>query len=310
MASSTMASSTKKIKPVHVMWGKNSIISERCVWVTDGYRKVCMTYKYIPHTGYLCYAACIYRSKTKEWTTYNMGECESTTTRRFDLRPVKTFVNKYIDYCSLISTIRHLMCHKFGCKGVRVSKKSITTSLVDYNYSSSSSSSISSSSNEYLSESEESIQDSIEGYMNTLDMSIYNKILVDDIQKNKTHLPTFYSKYFHSDNYEKYEKYGYHRLIYIAFKGDPITGDLLYAGCINHDFEPYTDFTQEKAKVDDSNHYNTAHKRLEIKPIYLNIPTEFRYQLYEDTSHHEDITHIIVSNIFDRKKGRLQIKQH
>ena len=198
------------------------------------------------------------------------------------------------------------MCHKFGCKGVRTSKKSNTIDNVNTSYSSSSSS----SSNEYLTESEGSIQDTIEKYMSTLDMSKYNKMFVDDIQKNKTHLPTFYSKYFHSDNYEKYEKYGYHRLIYIAFKGDPITGDLLYAGCINHDFEPYTDFTQEKAKVDDSNHYNTAHKRLEIKPIYLNIPTEFRYQLYEDTSHHEDITHIIVSNIFDRKKGRLQIKQH
>ena len=263
-----------------------------------------MTYQYIPHTGYLCYAACIYRSKTKEWTKYYMGECESTTTRRFDIRPVKTFINKYIDYCSLISTIRHLMCHQFGCKGVRTSKKSITVEdTVE------SSSSISSSSNDYFTESEGSIQDTIEGYMNTLDMSKYNKIMVDDIQKNKTHLPIFYSKYFHSDNYEKYEKYGYHRIIYITFKGDPITGDLLYAACINHDFVPYTDSTLEKGMVDDTNHYITASKRLEKRPIYLNIPTEFRYQLYGYTPHHEDITHIIVSNIFDRKKGRLQIKQ-
>ena len=301
MTSSTMASSSKKIKPVHVMWGSKTIISERCVWITEGYRRICITYQYIPHTGHLFYAACIYRSKTKEWTKYYMGECESTTTRRFDIRPVNTFINKYIDYCSLISTIRHLMCHQFGCKGVRTSKKSNT---ID-NVNTSSSSSSSSSSNEYFTESEGSIQDSIEGYMNTLDMSKYNKIMVDDI-KSRTYLPIFYSKYFHSDNYETF---GYHRIIYIAFRGNPITGDLLYAGCINHDFEPYTDITKEKSMVDDTNHYNTALKRFQKNPIYLNIPTEFRYQLYEESTHHEDITYIIISNIFDRKKGRLQIKQ-
>lgn len=293
-------------KPINVMWGQNSIISENCVWLTEGYRRICISYEYTPHTGYLCYAACIYKSRTKQWSEEVMNNCASTTIRRYNIRPVKTFINEYIDYSVLINTIRYLMCHKFGCKGVRTPKR-----FMDNNMDTCSNSSTSTSSNEYITEldsvnsnpNQDTIEEyTIEEHMRTLDINKYTQIIVDDI--NKKNLPIFYSKYFHSDNYKKY---GYHRAIYITFKGDPITGDLLYTACINSDYYPSTDIGSDSSIKDDRNHFNTAFKRLNKKPVYLNIPTEFRHQLSNNTPHYEDITYIIVSNILDRKKGRFQI---
>lgn len=259
-------------------WGIHTIISEHCVWLEENPRNICISYIYRPHTGTLHYSACIFHSKEKKMDDTDVSNCEKTTLRRFELCPVKTSVdtNKINEYKDIIKTIRYLMCHKYGCKGNRIKNTDRTDSP-----------------NEYLSESPDS---------STHDYSIeqYQKYAIKQLNSDNTYYPVVYTKYFHSDNYEKY---GYHRCIYIAFRGCPMTGDLIYSACVNRDI----DYNDESS---DSNHFYTAYKRIMKSPIYIRVDEEFHYQLDQYSKHFEDITHIIVDNIFNRKNGRMKIKQY
>ena len=78
------------------------------------------------------------------------------------------------------------------------------------------------------------------------------------------------------------------------------SGQLYYAGDdkINEDI------------IRDVNHYKTAHERLNKNPVHVEIPKEYRWQLNNTSSHREDIVNMIVDKIFDRKKGRLQIRSY
>jgi len=269
--------------------GYHSIVSEQCVWVPEGHRNICISYIYRPHTGRLQYSACIFKDKVNQMTEKNAFDCETTTIKRFELCPVNTFVDKYIPYISIIKTIRTLMCYTFGCKGPRISKR---TSDTEYDCD---------STNDYLSETSDASEIKQTLQLEDIELEKYKKYSIMHLNNGEYYYPTVFTKYFHSDNYNQY---GYHRSIYIAFKGCPYTGDLIYAACINHDN------SDDESSLVDRRHYDTAAQRLLKSPVYLKIDLEFQYQLDVYSQHHEDITHIIVENILKRKKGRLQIKQY
>lgn len=266
---------------------RNTFTMESCFWITEGKREICITYKYFPYNGDIHYAACIFRKENykSSITQKNVLDTEHTTTKRFEIRPVVTKICSNASHHYIIKSIRYLMCQKYGCKGERI----IKTGNKNRTYSE--------STNDYLSD----ISDiSLPSYLESIDISKYTDTISQQLLDNGESV--IYSKYFHSDNYKKL---GYHRAIYIAFKGNPENGDLIYAAAINHDIRESDTYT------DELNHYNTALMRLKKTPIYINIPAEFKYQIdSKKTNHFEDITQIIVDNIFNRKQGRLQIKNN
>ena len=109
-------------------FGPKTIISESCIWIADGYRRICITYKYNTATGSLQYAASVFRCEQFmvenqtfhiEPTEVQMIENSRTTERRFDIRPVCIVVTPSLSYNDIISTVRREMCHGYGCKGPR-----------------------------------------------------------------------------------------------------------------------------------------------------------------------------------------------
>ena len=270
---------------------ENTFTMESCLWITERQREICITYRYFPYNGNIDYAACIFRKDNKDSsiTEKSVIDTEHTTTQRFEIRPVKTQIIPNASHHNIIKSIRYMMCQRYGCKGERIRNKKCMSRTS------------SESSNDFLSDtSEKSYTNSLDGYMDNIDITKYTDTIITQLLDNKDLV--LYSKYFHSDNYQKY---GYHRSIYIAFKGNSENGDLIYAAAINHDIR------DSDTSTDDLNHYNTAFMRLNKAPIYLNIPAEFRYQIdRKKTQHFEDITHIIVDNIFKRKQGSIQIKNN
>ena len=105
-----------------------STVSETCLWLSEGYRRICITYYYECGNGRLMYAASIYKCAFSdhthryiEPTQQEMGGNEHTTTRRFQIRPVTIIVAPFLSYEEILKAIRDEMCHGFGCKGPRTS---------------------------------------------------------------------------------------------------------------------------------------------------------------------------------------------
>jgi hypothetical protein len=111
-------------------YGPNTIVSETCLWVADGHRRICITYTYNVSNGILTYAASVYRCEVTEYDQHTIGVSEPTheqmldhvhtTTRRFEIRPVIILVATKLTYDQILKTIRREMCHGYGCKGPRM----------------------------------------------------------------------------------------------------------------------------------------------------------------------------------------------
>ena len=108
-------------------------------------------------------------------------------------------------------------------------------------------------------------------------------------------------RYFQDDESE-----GIRREVFIKFKGNKRTGDLLYGATICRrpiDSEPMND---EMVK----SHFKTARSRLDKCPVHMNITDEFRHQLEKNAQHREDVMYEIVDTIFTRRSGMIQIRGH
>jgi len=287
-------------------------VSQKCLMLQEGRRVIFISFKYTPSTGRLRYAASVYRrdavfetdidgsgrawpvydedgylSLSENWTWdevemacghqavwldgegkpyYEISENDvenhiATTTRRYDIRPVKMTVDRDLDYDALIRRIRWEMCHGRGCKGVR------NTRVADSDNDSEASS--------YLSVDSNATQVSDETY----------------------DLSTVYHARYITDNRE----------IFIAFKGCPSTGEILYGAAIHQKSNPDDHLSLEKAK----SHFETAEKRLGRCPVPFVIPNDsahrgYRIQLHLGAIHREDVTVLLVDNIFTRRGGQIQ----
>lgn len=125
-------------------YGPETIVSESCIWIADGSRRVCISYEYKPHGGFLKYAATVFRCERShgeyiEPTEEQMIANSNTTKRRFEIRPVELITEWFLSYEKLIKEIRMTMCHGCGCKGPRLNpnseeddSSSIASFLSDY----------------------------------------------------------------------------------------------------------------------------------------------------------------------------------
>ena len=129
-------------------------------------------------------------------TSTQISNHEMTTTRRFEIRPVEVGVETYMDYDSLLATIRHEMCHGMGVKGPRT--KDTDTDSSD---------------GSVVSEPPD-----------VADYEVSPKVLG---LKTVRHLKYTY------DDYDEHGNPILSRDIFIAFKGSKKNGDLVYGACIS-----------------------------------------------------------------------------
>jgi len=285
-------------------------LREDCLWVEQGRRAICITYRYDVDTGALKYAASVFRRReldSSELTTYwtddgheydlprdgvpyyndrgilyrdldqqDIKNHHQTTTRRYKIRPARVMVDSGLSYDDLIKTIRWEMCHGAGCRGPRKERKS------------------------GRSESPESVCSDVS--------SISDYRVSDETHELKTE---FRARYYVEG-----------REIFLVFKGRPSTGEILYGATIHrpdagdsfslagHDcvsFERAQALTPREVEA----HYQTAADRLHKCPVHFKIPSEMRSykkQLKRSAPHREDLTVLMVDNIFDRRGGFLQIR--
>lgn len=250
---------------------------ELCRWFKDGTRWICISYLYYPSTGNLNYAASVLKTDTVEPTLQQIKNHDFTTSRRFDIRPVFVNVKSGLDQKDLLKIIRREMCQGLGCVGVR---HRITNESDSYSLSSV----------EMLSDSCEKEQKYI------VSPSTFGIKTVHSVKYG-------YVAYDKFDNILPYTQ----RTIFICFKGNSKTGDLLYGACI-HRQGVYTIDAYDEPDIDEEAHYETAIMRLEKCPVHMNITEEFRDQLKKGKHHREDIMYIILDKIMKRVGGRFQIK--
>jgi large subunit ribosomal protein L40e len=255
--------------PYTLVHTNNTRVSEMCIWLLENMRDICISYEYVPSTGFLKYAATVSRKdfKGQSMSEFLIRSHETTALRRFEMRPVEVFVETYMDYDSLIATIRHEMCHGMGVKGDRI-KDSDTDSV--------------SSGDSVVSEA--------------LDIADY---IVDDKVKNLNKVWSL--KYTYDYNGDD-ENPVLIRDIFITFKGSKKSGDVVYGACISR----YS--YGNSSNIDDDEHYKTALARLDKCPVHMNISEEFRYQLSKNAEHREDVMYEIIDNIYKRKNGFLQVR--
>ena len=287
-------------------------VSQKCLMLQEGRRVIFISFKYTPSTGRLRYAASVYRldpvfethndSYGRAWPVYDEdgsvvlsdswtwdevdlacgsnavwldGEGKpyyeisendvenhiATTTRRYEIRPVKMTVDRNLEYEDLIRRIRWEMCHGRGCKGVRKPRAGDADNESD--------------TSSYLSVDSSATQVSDETY----------------------DLSTFYHARYITDTRE----------IFIAFKGDAETGEMLYGAAIHQKSHPGDYLSMEKGDC----HFETASKRLNRCPVPLLISNDashrgYREQLLPEAPHREDVTVLVVDNILHRRGGQIQ----
>ena len=96
----------------------------------------------------------------------------------------------------------------------------------------------------------------------------------------------------------------------VAYKGCPITGDLIYGASISrrgYGGSCGIGYLDEKEVVE---HFKTAQSRLEKCPVQMNIVEEYRHQLNNDSdsTHDEDVMYSIMDKIYSRVSGYFQIR--
>ena len=284
--------------PFTTYYGPNTIVSEVCLWIADGTRRICVTYSYHTSHGILQYAASVFRCEKVYGRGYENGciieptneEMEAhhhTTTQRFSIRPVIVQVDAGLTYERIITTIRREMCHGLGCKGPRR-----LAAAFDMDCNSSDAGSVSSD-NTWL--TDENYDDD-------------NEYVPVDVHKleRKTARRLRYISHTTTELYNG-DRIRVMREYFIVFKADKNTGELIYAAAISRrpeDMGPITDTELIES------HYNTAMARLNAHPVPMIISDEFRYELRKNASHREDVMYEIVDKIHERQGGRMQVRNY
>ena len=257
---------------------KNSTLSEECLWIRDGNRYICVSYEYIPHTGFITYAASVLKLDQVEasWgpNGREISAHEYTTSRRFKIRPVCTYLGDYLEKDAIVKCIRRKMCHGVGCVGPR--KPIMRTDD----------------------------QDSLSSIEMLSDTSDIDEIMVSP--KTYTLRNVKCIKYHMIVNEPHGQSPYTHRTIFICFKGLSKTGEMLYGACIHHDTARSKEESDDPV-IDEESHYDTAMMRLEKTPVKMIIPEEFRHQLKKKTKHSEDIMYLILDKITKRVRGNMVI---
>ena len=283
-------------------YGPNTVVSESCLWVADGHRRICITYTYNVSTGILTYAASVYRCEVTEYDQHTIGVSEPTheqmlghvhtTTRRFEIRPVIIQVSTMLSYDQILKTIRREMCHGYGCKGPRNLGRSFEMDCASSDGGSES------SANTWLSADEDEHEDPDYEPEFELTDEDYHKL------QRKT---TRTLRYISHGTTERYQGHRTRvvREFFIAFRADKKTGNLLYAAAISRrpeDLGPITD----KDLID--NHFHTAISRLDYRPVAMQVSEEFRDQLRSKPTHREDVMYEILDVIESRPGGKYLIR--
>ena len=283
-------------------YGTNTTVSESCLWIAEGRRRICISYLYNVSTGILQYAASVFRGEevilpdgdvaVLEPTAEQMIAHTHTTTRRFQIRPVIIQVSTQLSYDQILKTIRREMCLGFGCKGPRNLARSFEMDCASSDGGSES------SANTWLSADEGEHEDPDYEPDFELTDEDYHKI------QRKT---TRTLRYITQGKTERYQgrRVRVVREFFIAFRADKKTGNLLYAAAISRrpeDLGPITD----KDLID--NHFKTAIARLDYRPVAMQISEEFLYQLRSKPLHREDVMYAILDVIESRPGGKYLIR--
>ena len=289
-------------------YGPNTVVSETCLWVADGHRRICITYTYNVSTGILTYAASVFRCEVNDYGNDIIGVSEPTheqmlghvhtTTRRFEIRPVIIQVATKLTYDQILTTIRREMCHGYGCKGPRM-----LPSAFDMDCAASDDGS-DSSGNTWLSE----------GAYDEDAMDVDNEPTHDDWVNHVENIHKLQRKtvrklrYFSAGKVENYkgERIRVMREFFITFKADKKTGALIYGAAISRRPEELGPIT-DKDLID--NHYETAIARLERRPVTMVVSEEFRDQLRSKPMHREDVMYEILDVILSRPGGKFLIRE-
>ena len=285
--------------PYTTYYGTNTTVSESCLWIADGSRRICVTYNYNTATGLLQYAASVFRCEKPTWAQIHntniyiepeisqMMAHEHTTTRRYQIRPVIIQVNCGLSYDAIIHTIRREMCHGYGCKGPRHLAEAFN---LDY---ASSDNGSESSDNTWLSDEYQDDEDT------------YVPVDIHKLERKTARR----IRYISNTTTELYQgtQTRVMREFFIVFKADKNTGELIYGAAISRRPESLGPLT-DKELID--NHYKTAMARLEQHPVEMVITDEFRHQLKKNAGHREDVMYEIVDKINERQGGRLQVRQY
>jgi len=289
--------------PFTTYYGPNTTVSESCLWVMDGTRRVCISYDYNTSTGILRYAATVFRCECIESedgryayfepNAQQMAANAHTTSRRYEIRPVIIQVATHLSYDNIISTIRHEMCHGYGCKGPRGLSAAFQDVDVDH---SDDGSDVSSSANSFMSDD----------YNTDLDEDYID---VDFRKLGRKRL--YMLRYITNSTIENYcgQKIPVTREYFISFKADKNNGHLIYGAAISrrptadHEMFPVS---EELVKA----HYHTAMARLDQAPVFLEVSEEFRHQLKKHADHREDVMYEIIDRINERDCGRLAVRNY
>ena len=280
--------------PCTTYYGPNTTVSESCLWIADGSRRICVTYTYNTSTGILQYAASVFRGEevilpdggvaVLEPTGEQMVAHTHTTTRRFEIRPVIIQVSTMLSYNQILKTIRREMCLGFGCKGPRNLGRSFNMDCASSDGGSES------SANTWLSADEDDHEDPDYEPDFELTDEDYHKI------QRKTTRTLRYISHGKTERYQG-RRVRVVREFFIAFRADKKTGNLLYAAAISRrpeDLGPITD----KDLID--NHFKTAIARLDYRPVAMQVAEEFRDQLRSKPTHREDVMYEILDIIESR----------
>ena len=276
-------------------YGPNTTVSETCLWIADGTRRICVTYDYCPSTGILRYAATVFRCDpcgscggVYEPTEDQMIANAHTTTRRYEIRPVVVQVMGGLGYDDIIKTIRHEMCHGYGCKGPR-NLDHMFPPPPTHSYSESD---CSSSNNSFLSD--------VGVDTNDIDQIDWDKV---------DRMPIRQLRYISKDTVENYGglRLPVTREFFVTFKANKNTGDLIYGAAISR--RP-TETHEETPMSDDlvANHFKTATARLEKFPVHIKVSEDFWDQLRKNAPHREDVMYEILDRILERDHGQFVIR--
>lgn len=249
-----------------------SKLSESCVWITERNRYICLTYEYWPGTGCVKYAASVLKGDLADDYIRNH---EETTTRRFEIRPVTTYFETFLDYDGLIKMIRKEMCHGAGCVGPRkmIPRSDDTESLV---------------SEDFISEedSEETFTVSMDTHMSP-DVFTFKYTILTSEKHGNANLTL--------------------RIIYGCYKGSEKNNEIIYGATIHHS-PVYHSATYDIPELDDDAHYETALMRMEKCPVHMRVKEEFSHQLNRDANHREDLMYCILDKIYAKIGGLYQIR--
>jgi len=218
-----------------------------------------------------------------------------TTTRRYDIRPVVVQVMCGLGYDDIIKTIRHEMCHGYGCKGPRNLDRMFPSvgSSDDYDEVSNASSSVYSFlSDEYY--------DNNNDQLDQLDQIDWSKVVRKPIRQ---------LRYISKDTIENYggQRIPVTREFFITFKANKTNGGLMYGAAISR--RP-TDDHEDTPMSDElvANHFKTAAARLEKFPVHIKISEDCWDQLRKTAPHREDVMYEILDRIMKRDHGQFVIR--